>query len=328
LLTHQDILAALQEGFAPAAPRHAGGVFLVARLHDPALELDPTPHVFVGDWHLTPAADARRFGTFVFAPAQHEAMARLIGCLTALRAGGTGLGLWQLGDLFDLWRTGSPATPVAQRVAAIEADHGASLLDPLRALRPTILCGNHDRDLETLDGYRHAHLPIVVPGVGGGADVLLMHGDDLDPIERFPRWIKEKFVRRRVEEAPTPERCGYLHYDLGHDVPVPLGRASVNVRAAVGVGGFFFRRALARARTLRDEGRDVRLVVIGHSHQPRIICEPNGGGRPFVLMDIGAWLTPSLLSRAMSQAPILNAQVGVKVGSDLRIYQLGCIPAI
>jgi UDP-2,3-diacylglucosamine pyrophosphatase LpxH len=327
LLTHQDILAALQEGFGGAAAPGSQGVFLVARLHDPALELDPTPHLFVGDWHLTPAADAGRYRTYVFEPAQHDAMARLIGCIGALRAAGGTLGLWQLGDLFDLWRTGAPGTPAADRAAAIEADYRESLLDPLRALNPTILCGNHDRDLETLDGYRHGHLPVVVPSVHGGADVLLMHGDDLDPLERFPRWLKERFVRRPQSPAGSLLGGGYLHDDLRTDSPVPLGRASVNVRqATIGLGGFYFGQARRRADDLRAAGRDVRLVVIGHSHQPRIVAGWRRDGRRFVMMDIGAWLTPTLLSRALSR-PILNAQVGVKVGSDLRIYQLGRTPA-
>jgi hypothetical protein len=43
-----------------------------------------------------------------------------------------------------------------------------------------------------------------------------------------------------------------------------------------------------------------------------------------VLMDCGAWVDTSFLSNELD-GPMANAQIGVKVGSDLRVYQLGYV---
>ena len=72
----------------------------------------------------------------------------------------------------------------------------------------------------------------------------------------------------------------------------------------------------------KDGGTDVRVVVIGHTHQARIVRGTRPDGTPFVLMDCGAWVGTSFLSDDLD-APIANGQIGVKVGDDLRIYQLG-----
>jgi hypothetical protein len=62
--------------------------------------------------------------------------------------------------------------------------------------------------------------------------------------------------------------------------------------------------------------------VIGHTHRARIVRGKRPDKTPFVLMDCGAFVGTSFLSDELD-APIANAQVGVKVGNDLRIYQLG-----
>jgi hypothetical protein len=69
----------------------------------------------------------------------------------------------------------------------------------------------------------------------------------------------------------------------------------------------------------------VRLIVIGHTHQARIVRGKRKNGERFVLMDCGAWVGLDFLSNTLD-APIANAQIGVKVGDDLRIYQLGYVP--
>jgi hypothetical protein len=69
-------------------------------------------------------------------------------------------------------------------------------------------------------------------------------------------------------------------------------------------------------------GRDVRLVVIGHTHRPRIVRGTRPDGAMFVLVDCGAFVGTSFLSDELD-APIANGQIGVKVGNDIRIYQLG-----
>jgi hypothetical protein len=70
------------------------------------------------------------------------------------------------------------------------------------------------------------------------------------------------------------------------------------------------------------QGSDIRLMVIGHTHRARIVRGKRPDKTPFVLMDCGAFVGTSFLSDELD-APIANAQIGVKVGNDLRIYQLG-----
>jgi hypothetical protein len=66
----------------------------------------------------------------------------------------------------------------------------------------------------------------------------------------------------------------------------------------------------------------VRLVVIGHTHRARIVRGKRPDGTLFVLVDCGALVGTSFLSDELD-APIANGQIGVKVGNEIRIYQLG-----
>ncbi len=68
----------------------------------------------------------------------------------------------------------------------------------------------------------------------------------------------------------------------------------------------------------------MRLVVIGHTHNARIVRGKRPDGSLFVLMDCGACGGTGFLSDELG-APILNLQIGVKVADDLRIYQLGYV---
>ena len=100
--------------------------------------------------------------------------------------------------------------------------------------------------------------------------------------------------------------------------------------ALLGQGGEWvdakYQQLYVKARERADQetanGRDVSLVVIGHTHHARIILGSRSDGKPFAFMDCGAWVGTGFLSATMN-APIWNAQIGVKVGDDLRIYQLG-----
>ncbi len=156
--------------------------------------------------------------------------------------------------------------------------------------------------------------------------------------------------RPEPPNAPPPKRPGdrnrFLHFTLGRGNQLPLGQSQVNVVAyapvqdpakafvdSFGGGGrkptvdgprqtFFTDISWWAEGISGDDRKDVRLVVIGHTHQARIVQGHRPDGTPFVLMDCGAWVGTSFLSDELD-APIANAQIGVKVGSDLRIYQLG-----
>ncbi|MGH7526305.1 MAG: hypothetical protein ACREMX_06340 [Gemmatimonadales bacterium] len=160
-----------------------------------------------------------------------------------------------------------------------------------------------------------------------------------------PHW-KPQAVDQPPPKKPRA-RMRFLHFDLSAADPLPTGADAVNViahqvsrdpsRAFVDALGArtkastdgprqtFFSDAAWWAQQLSRDGRDVRLVVIGHTHQARIVRGKRPDGTPFVLMDCGAWVGTNFLSDELD-APIANAQIGVKVGDDLRLYQLGYVP--
>lgn len=158
-----------------------------------------------------------------------------------------------------------------------------------------------------------------------------------------PHWKPEPI------NAPAPRRPGdanqFLHFGLKRDDPVPLGAAAVNVVPNIPVldpakafvdsfgGGrkptvdgprqtFFTDVAWYAKQMSQTGGRDVRLVVIGHTHRARIVRGKRPDGTLFVLVDCGALVGTSFLSDELD-APIANGQIGVKVGNEIRIYQLG-----
>jgi UDP-2,3-diacylglucosamine pyrophosphatase LpxH len=155
-------------------------------------------------------------------------------------------------------------------------------------------------------------------------------------------------------DAPLPgkpdEDWKFLHAGLTVQRPLPLTQDSVNVfehtpvddpakrflDALASPGAkvsadlpsqTFFSDAAFKADRYASKGRDVRLAIIGHTHRPRIVRGHRAGGKPFVMMDCGAWIGVGFLSRTMDR-PIRKSQIGVKVGNDLRIYQLGYRAAV
>jgi len=375
MLTHDDILTALQQEFPRGGGAAPDGVFLVARLQDTGLVMsDPTPYVFIPDIHLVPGADADRFPWVTARQAQVDALARLARLLGRLRSQDGSLRVWQLGDCFDLWRTGDPGGSVAHDVAATLAKR-ADLVEALfTEAGAQLLAGNHDQELADYrwPGGPQALNTVALDRGSNRSDTLLAHGHQFDPIETLPRNFKEFFARGATErvpptprsmleatnphwqpqaaDAPPPTRPGdrdrFLHYGLRRSDPLPLGQAQVNVvpyapvddpaKAFVdsfGGGGrkptvdgprqtFFTDAAWWSQQVSTDGGKDVRLIVIGHTHHARIVRGKRPDGTLFVLMDCGAWVDTSFLSNELD-APIANAQIGVKVGDDLRIYQLG-----
>src|SRR5207237_7914687 len=134
----------------------------------------------------------------------------------------------------------------------------------------------------------------------------------------------------------------FLNFGLKRGDPVPLDADALNVVPYVpvrdpakafvdsfGAGGrkptvdgprqtFFTDIAWWAQQVSQDGSKDVRLAVIGHTHRERIVRGTRPDGTPFVLMDCGAFVGTSFLSDAMD-APIANAQIGVRVGNDLRV---------
>src|SRR5262249_54459788 len=128
----------------------AGEVRLVASLKDPRLNF-PNPdeiHVFIPDIHLITPRRAQD-GHFQFTanclPMLESALRRL----AEFKSGTPGqrIVIYQIGDLFDLWRETDRFDPDVDVPAAIQ-DNYPSLFDALfdERLDTQFLLGNHDYD--------------------------------------------------------------------------------------------------------------------------------------------------------------------------------------
>jgi UDP-2,3-diacylglucosamine pyrophosphatase LpxH len=157
-----------------------------------------------------------------------------------------------------------------------------------------------------------------------------------------PHWDPD--VTLHTPRRPS-DANNFMHFGLRGTNPAPVDTDSINVvphaplhdpaKALIeSFGGgrkptvdgprqaFFTDASWWAQRMSQDGGRDVRLIVIGHTHRPRIVRGMRPDGTPFVLMDCGAFVGSGFLSDELDE-PIANMQIGVKLGSDIRIYQLG-----
>jgi hypothetical protein len=83
----------------------------------------------------------------------------------------------------------------------------------------------------------------------------------------------------------------------------------------------FYNLARERSWVTSTETQRTSVLVIGHTHLPRIVWGGRADTSIFVLMDCGSWRGKKRLSRQLPQE-VFNAQVGVIADNDLRIYQL------
>jgi UDP-2,3-diacylglucosamine pyrophosphatase LpxH len=78
-------------------------------------------------------------------------------------------------------------------------------------------------------------------------------------------------------------------------------------------------------------GQHVRIAAIGHTHRASmILCRPEDGRKPLLLMDVGAWIENCRypLSENSEIVTEPSAQLGVIHGNDVRIYQIRLIENI
>jgi UDP-2,3-diacylglucosamine pyrophosphatase LpxH len=144
-------------------------------------------------------------------------------------------------------------------------------------------------------------------------------------------------------QAPrATDRAGFVCPELTSKAPVPLAADVWNVRDIrlitrpdanplnVSTGPSvvqddqnpsLWAMSKVQAREAGHAGYSVALVVVGHTHNPRIMRGRQLDGSPFVLMDCGGWIGPRFLSPEINQM-VHNCTIGVRVGSDLRLYQL------
>jgi UDP-2,3-diacylglucosamine pyrophosphatase LpxH len=145
----------------------------------------------------------------------------------------------------------------------------------------------------------------VVEGTGEGSGDDEFLNPSLRPGQLIPSDLDHESFGRTVAFQPqiSPIPGHAPKYDIGNAIET------------------FYPMARDRYWVLSTETQRISVLVIGHTHRPRIVYGPRQDGSLFVLMDCGSWRGGKKLSRRMPQA-VLNAQVGVIAENDLRIYQL------
>src|SRR5206468_8094609 len=107
-------------------------------------------HVFIPDIHLITAARRAEAG-YAYGTNHPDLLETVVRSLAALKRQAAPAGeivLYQIGDLFDLWRQVDGLDPESNAASAIQNDH-IGLLTALRNpdLNTQFLLGNHDYDL-------------------------------------------------------------------------------------------------------------------------------------------------------------------------------------
>lgn len=356
MINHQDIQNTLQTTFA-----NLGNATLLSRYADPQLQLtERQTHVFVPDFHLLSHEDAREYPNQRF---PHDGdVIRLLEQLRDLKkANPHTFFVWHIGDLFDIWRARGGRGPTAEGRAIIH-DH-AEIIRLLRdrpeanGCKARFIIGNHDYsffDVPTNKRQWQAARFRFIKNAGGG-EVLVLHGDIFKWIERLPDELQARAVRfaKRVSGSQADlfnndddlQEIGRLNREMARHDPTGEAQADLTgfqldfhalattapINVIDGDAGDpkaknkeFFKAAKALAESLNNEGRDVRAMVIGHTHYARIIKGTLKGGRVFALMDCGSWAG---LCRLAPTEPFRRcAQLGALVNNELRIYQLGSRP--
>jgi len=347
MLTHDEIQTFLEDTFPPAPPDR--GTRLVARWEDSATALPPArARLFIPDLHLLRTVDETYYPNTGFR--LETELLRFLRALAAFKQTHPGeLEVLQLGDVFDLWRArkGSPK----QKADSIAADH-AELVARLRfgppyGVRADLVAGNHDYDLHRLVEWDAPRFWFLNGAASGQTDVLAIHGDQFDFIEVFaPDAIQAAIVRLArfasagkheldheqmidvlalndtIPRTDSPIGTAMAELEASSMAPPPTGSTAVNVvqwSPTAGGAGRYFEPAQRLCRKLVERGRDIRLVVCGHSHDARIVVGDRGDGVQLGLMDCGAWFGRC---RFHDSAWRPSAQIGVLVGNDARIYQL------
>ncbi len=321
---------------------------VVARWADPELRLPPArARIFVPDLHLLAESDAAQYPTTRFK--LRNELRRFLAALVRFKNDHPGeLEVLHLGDLFDLWRARGPGT-VKEKVDAIVADYrdevAALFRGPPVGVRAGLVAGNHDYDLHYLAEWNALRFAFLNDSPAGQPDALALHGDQFDFVERIvPHPLRAAMVRLFRQTASAGHE---LDQEQAADVlalndqlprgdqvagtgltdlapPDGLAAGSTNVihwSPQVGRIGRFFEPARQLAVALKGRGRDIRLVICGHSHHARIVVGDRGDGVTMALVDCGAWLGQCRFGPGSPWRP--SAQLGVLVGNDARIYQLG-----
>jgi UDP-2,3-diacylglucosamine pyrophosphatase LpxH len=333
---HTDLLRRLQS---------VARVQLVARLADERMNFPQTNelHVFIPDLHLITAA-RRLEGGYQYGTNYPDLLEQVVGQLHGLKTDSAPSGevvVYQIGDLFDLWRQVDGLDPNANAASAIQNDH-AALLSALRDpdLNAQFLLGNHDYDLyrfPNFDAWQRSY--VLAPSV------MLLHGDVFDWVEKLPDELQNLalflFTKtpaatadlEKMRPVNNKHRAGRKFQNfIQNQSPAPTGRwrdlaADDGRNWNVQVDGMAPKEMLlyldaARqkcAEANRKFGSALNVAVIGHTHHARIALHDAADGF-FALVDCGAWIENC--NTADDLTPRFNAQIAALGANEARIYQL------
>jgi UDP-2,3-diacylglucosamine pyrophosphatase LpxH len=333
---HADLLGALEA---------IASVRLVARLRDERLNFPRANelHVFIPDIHLITAARRAEAG-YQYGTNYPELLLAVVQRLRALKLAAAPAGevvVYQIGDLFDLWRQMDGLDPDANAASAIQNDQ-ASLLVALRDadLNAQFLLGNHDYDLyrfSNFDAWQRSY--VLAPSV------MLLHGDVFDWVEKLPGELKNLVLYlfgashpagtaelEKLRPLNNRQRAGRTFRNfIQNQAPAPTGKwrdagddgGNWNVQVE-GTAPKEMLLYLDEARQKCGEangqfGSALGMAVIGHTHQARIAVH-DAGDEFFALMDCGAWIENC--NTADDPKPRPNAQIAALGANEARIYQL------
>lgn len=323
---------------------------------------DKEVYLFVPDLHLLSAQRLPYFGNYCFNHAKTELLAKLLEALGNLRCdwrddGGHELVTVQLGDFFDMWREFSRKP----RRGDVPIGECARLRDVLyRGGRPcldaTMLLGNHD----TKSGVPLEEIPFQLKAydrdAAGQPFLFATHGDVFDLLEKLaPDRIQELVVRFFGRMTPVNSYQLYKWKQAGAATNRPLDELKRQIvrdchRVALPKGAPIVRPGTAlpsmMARKVEDPRKEttaafhrfhqairaaaaddpcasrLRVVVVGHSHHPKMMFYEHDE-TPLLLLDAGAWIERCVYPLAEGgEVEEPNAQLAVLHGNDARIYQV------
>jgi len=288
--------------------------------------------IFIPDFHLV-STERRR--AFQYGTNHEELLIQVVRKLTALKqsaAAGETVEVYHIGDLLDLWREASSLDELEEVPARIKDDH-EDLMIALRDrhLKAHFMLGNHDFDLYRWPDYaawdRRYYIPFDRP------QVMVLHGDYFDWVEKLPERLKSIFVFL-FAPAPTDYRLGEMQklvreFHQGKDysghlqLPKPAAIGAMQSAAQpipaewnVDHQGLFLDNAAEETKKANLQfGLNLKTVIIGHTHHARIAVRDG-----FTLVDTGAWIEEC--QGAGDENPSPNAQITALSANEVRIYQL------
>lgn len=351
MLTHDDIARSLKKKF-DREYRAAHGVCLIARYFNPGLGLPSgRAQVFLPDFHLLNREDAAAYPNWGFK--QDRDLLRMLRALRDLKKDAAGqLQVWHLGDLFDIWRARGGLGSAAE-VDRTAADYYEAMellrYGPPWGARAELMAGNHDYALFKLSEWKASRYRLIENERLDDGDVMVLHGDLFNWIEKLPEGIRAAAVRFATwhasgQKALYNDQATVLQANAGlpgGDRALGEGRASLihtnqesgsgDIEATNVIAGDrgrknlrnkkFFNSGKELAKALRGRGHNVRVIVVAHTHWARLVSGADDTGAPFVLMDCGSWIGRCKLGP--DEPWIHSGQIGVMIGNDLRLYQLG-----